>query len=305
MFKKLFNLAVFVVVAILSWYADYTLASQTTYKLLYTSATLVIIYFFFKVLIDEVIVSRISGAKTRYSMRKATSMFQIAIFLIIFIAIWIENVQALFVAYGLIAAGVAVALQDFFKNIMGGILVLTGGIYQAGDRIEVDGKTGDVIDVGIMYTTILEIKEWVAADQATGRLLNIPNGRVLTDIVHNYTKDNTIIWDEIMLPLTYDSDIEYANKQVEQIAKKYTKTSIEKAEQEIKHLSSKYYLTSRDATPSIYIKITDNWVEMYLRYVTVVRERRETYSQLTKEIYSFIQKDKKVSLATTSIKIVK
>jgi small-conductance mechanosensitive channel len=92
------------------------------------------------------------------------------------------------------------------KNFVGGFIVLAGQPYEVGDRIEIAGESGDVIDIGVMSTTLLEIGGWVHGDQPTGRVTIIPNGRVLTQQVHNYTKDHSFIWEELTISLTYDSD---------------------------------------------------------------------------------------------------
>lgn len=86
------------------------------------------------------------------------------------VRIWVEYTQTLLVSYGLIAAGITIALQDFFKNFVGGIMIFTTGTYRVGDRVEINSKFGDVIDIGIFYTTLLELKEWVEAEQPTGRI---------------------------------------------------------------------------------------------------------------------------------------
>jgi len=145
-------------------------------------------------------------AKMRYSFKKTISILYILVFLFALVAIWIEQTETLLISYGLIGAGIAVSLQDVFKNFAGGITIFLIGLYRVGDRVEINGKIGDVIDIGVLYTTIMEIGEWVDGNQATGRLTIIPNSNVLTNIVNNFTKDHNFIWDEISLPITYDSD---------------------------------------------------------------------------------------------------
>ena len=130
-------------------------------------------YLLLKLFFDKLIIRKIKGSKTRYSLRKITTVFFFVFLSVLILRIWIPNAQALLVSYGLIAAGVAISLQDFFKNIVGGIIVFIGGAYRIGDRIEVNGKFGDVIDIGILYTSLLEMREWVNGDQATGRIVRV------------------------------------------------------------------------------------------------------------------------------------
>lgn len=157
-------------------------------------------------LLEGLVSKQIKDSKSRYSFRKTTQLLFFLVSFIIVLRVWIPNPQALLVAYGLIAAGVAVALQDVFKNFAGALSILLSGIYRVGDRVEINGKYGDVIDIGPFYTTLIELREWVDGDQTTGRILFLPNGQVLSYTVHNYTKEHNFIWDEIALPITYDSD---------------------------------------------------------------------------------------------------
>lgn len=304
MFRKILNLLLLVLTAGVLWYIHLTVPNQNTLKLAQTAVSLVTLYFIFKVILEQILTARIGDSKHRYTVRKTLSVTYLTIFLILFITIWIENVQALFVAYGLVGAGVAIALQDFFKNLMGGIILLTGGEFRVGDRIEIDGKKGDVIDVGLMYTSIFEIQEWVTGDQTTGRIIAVPNGFILSKAVNNYTKDNVIIWDEITIPITYDSDWKKAIKKINKLVQKETESEKELAEKEIERLSSRYYLSSREATPSIYLKLTDNWIELYVRYVSRVRDRRDTHTKLSTMILESIQKDKDIKIASETLDII-
>jgi len=104
--------------------------------------------------------------------------------------------------FGLVAAAFTLSMQDVAKNFAGGLNIFINRIYRVGDRIEIGSKKGDVIDIDIFYTTIMETNEWVSADLPTGRLSIIPNSLVLSNITNNYTKDFEFLWDEISFPIT-------------------------------------------------------------------------------------------------------
>ena len=303
MFRKLLNLIIFTAFTIFFGFATYRTGDPNTERLFTTFMWLTAVYLLFKIIIEQLVVGRIKDYKTKYSFRKALSITYVAIFLFIVGTIWIEDVQALLVAYGLVAAGVAFALQDIFKNIAGGIILLSSAVYKVGDRIEIEGDLGDVIDIGMLYTTILEIREWVHGDQTTGRLTVIPNGKLLSHTVNNYTKDNTIIWDEIMIPITYESNCEKANELILDVAREKTKEFQEDAEEEISQLSRKYYLNPRHAQADIFVKMTDNWIEFHLRYVVLARERREIHNAISREILQIMKKEEDIEIASSTLKI--
>lgn len=264
----------------------------------------VVIYFIFEILISSIGKKYVHGYKERYSFNRIVTTSQAAILIFVLSTIWAQSIQALFVAYGLIAAGVALALQDVFKNFVGGLLLLTRGYYKVGDRIEIGTNAGDVIDIGMFNTTVFEIRNWIDGDQGTGRLITIPNGQVLSQPIFNYTKDNLIIWDELKLPITHNSNWKKAQSEFVKIANRTTKNYIDQAEIEIKKLSSKYYLDSRDAKPVVYISANDNWIDLNLRYVTLARERRLAKNNLYIEILELIEREDDISIASTTLDII-
>ncbi len=301
--KKEAVFSLWVILAGIFWTVNYFYFSPYLEKAFYTFLVLSIIYLIFKILLQEKIAKTIRDKKTKYSFSKAISVLYIAVFVIILITIWVENPQDITVAYGLAGAGIAIALQDLFKNIAGGVVLFLSGIYRVGDRIEVNGKAGDVMDIGILYTTILEIKDWVSGDQATGRLITIPNGQVLSNSVNNYTKDHNFIWDEIQIPIAYSNDWKLAHDSILNIVKEETKETVEQANKEIAGLEEKYYLDKRTAEPAIYLTSTDNWISFNIRYPTEVRKRRFLRDKITRLILEELSK-KKIKIASTTLDIV-
>ncbi|NYT08175.1 MAG: mechanosensitive ion channel, partial [Methanomicrobiales archaeon] len=174
---------------------------QMTYRIFLSVLAVTVIYCIFSLLLDTVFRKKISDTKSRYTATKVISVLEILLMAIIVARIWVEDVSTLVVFFGIIGAGVAIALQDVFKNFAGSITILLSGTYSVGDRIEIDGRYGDVMDIGIMNTTMMELRSWVDGDQATGRLTIVPNGKVITSPVNNYTKDHSFIWDEIQVPV--------------------------------------------------------------------------------------------------------
>ncbi len=263
------------------------------------------IYFIFKILFEEFISTRISEPKSRYSFRKALSIVYLIIVIITAVAIWVESPEALLVTYGLVAAGIAVSLQDLFKSLAGGIILFVSKPYRVGERIQVGNLEGDVVDIDILYTTVLEIKNWVEGDQATGRLTSIPNSIVLSEKIHNFNKDNQFIWDEIKIPVTYESNWQKAKKLMLETAKKETAEVSKIAHKEIAKIQEKYYFTGRVVEPQVFVKLTDNWIELTVRYVTFVRKRRALRSDISDLLLRQIEKAKDIEIASATISIVK
>lgn len=272
-------------------------------KALYSTIAVTIAYLLFQIVLSEYANKRIKDSKTRYTLRKVLSIVSIAVALFSLLIIWITETQNILIAFGLIGAAIAFALQDIFKNFMGGILLFISGSYRVGDRIELDGKYGDVIDIGILNTTLMETRNWVSGDQVTGRLTIIPNGVVLAGTIQNYTRDFDFIWDEMTIPVTYDSDWNEAAQKILEIIKTETRDVIVNAQKTMERIEGKYYFTRRSLEPSIFMSLTDNWITFGIRYVTDVRSRRDLHNRIGRLILSEIAKSPKIKIASTTLNI--
>jgi small-conductance mechanosensitive channel len=272
-------------------------------KAFYTFTALAIIYLVFEIILEEQVLKKIKMSTTRYSLNKTSSILSLISYALALLMIWIAETQYVLLSLGLIGAAIAFALQDIFKNFAGGIMIFLNGIYRVGDRIEINQKFGDVIDIGILYTTLMETREWVSGDQVTGRLTTVPNGGVLNGTVQNYTRDFDFIWDELTIPITYDSDWTEANIKILEILKIETKEINEKAEKIMNGLEGKYYFQKRSIEPSIFMTLTDNWISFGIRYVTEVRNRRVLHDQLSRLILSELSKSDRIKIASTTINI--
>jgi small-conductance mechanosensitive channel len=247
------------------------------------------IYLGLRVLFENLTLSRISEIKTKYSFRKGITVVFYLLIVVVVSIIWVENTQALVVSFGIIGAGIAIALQDVFRNFAGSIFIISSGLYSVGDRVEIDEKMGDVIDIGLWNTTLMEIQGWVDGDQTTGRITLIPNGAVISTPVFNYTKDFTFIWDEITIPLTYQSDWKEAIRVFSSILKEQNDKMVAEAETAIERVGTKYYIIRKGVEPAIYLTTTSNWVQISMRYVVDVRQRRQVHNDLSRKMLAAVE----------------
>ncbi|HDQ05181.1 MAG TPA: mechanosensitive ion channel [Candidatus Bathyarchaeota archaeon] len=271
---------------------------QIVYSLVVVAAVYTIKY-----LLDRWVASKILAKKAQFSFRRVIDIISALIIFLGVLLIWIGDPTTLIVSTGILGAGIAIALQDVFRNLAGGILTMVTNIYRIGDRIEVNGKHGDVLGIGLFNTTLLEIKEWINGDQATGRICVIPNSVVLSGTVHNYTKEFNFIWDEITVPITHESDWKQAYDKISAIVQRETGKISEEADEALRKLGERYYLTRRQAEPSIFVTITDNWIEFNIRYVTDVGTRRTTATNLSRLILEEIQKSENIHIASTTLTV--
>lgn len=299
------GLIIWIILTAVFWISNYYYPHQYLEKIFYTFVALTSIHIIFKVILEYQLSKKIKEKRMRYSFKKIISVGYIATFIVTLAIIWNEGTQELTVVLGLASAGVAFALQDLLKNVAGGFLIYVTKVYAVGDRIEINSKTGDVIDIGILYTTLLETREWISADQPTGRITTIPNGGILSSTINNYTKDHGYIWDEITFPLDYKSDTDYAHKRFTEIVTNETKDAIKDASESINKLGDKYYLEDNKTEPTIRFILNNTEVSVRIRYTVAVRQRGIIKHNISSKILHEIKNSNgKIQVATSTLDIV-
>jgi small-conductance mechanosensitive channel len=258
-------------------------------------------YLILKVILEEFAGGRVKDYKLRYTSRKVLSILFVLAVISVLITIWIENTQAIVVAYGLIAAGIAISLQDFFKGFAGGILILFNNLYRVGDRVQIGPTFGDVMDIGLFYTTLMETRGWVGGDQATGRIVMVSNAKVMSEDIFNYTKDHSFLWDEIKLHLTYDSNWQSLLEPILKMTSTEVAGMTEKASSEIERIGEKYYLPRKDVQPMVYVDFDSSWINLNVRFVSEARSRRIISNRLHRKILNEISRLKDVKVAQAQI----
>ncbi|KKH47119.1 mechanosensitive ion channel protein MscS [Methanosarcina sp. 1.H.A.2.2] len=284
----------------------YIVEDRSLLDALLTSLIVVFLAYIINSLTGNLILRRVSASKDRYTLRKTVSILITVLVFASLFAIWVERTSTLLIAYGILSAGVAIALQDLLRSIAGGILIIISHPFKAGDRIQVGDSTGDVLDIGSFSTTVMEIKEWVDADQYTGRILHIPNSFVLNQTIKNYTKDYSFIWDEIRILLIYGSNWKKAEEIVLKTAGPIVVEFEDLAQKELLLMGEKYFITTYDVQTKLYTKMQENWIEMRLRYVVDPRKRRAISHLLISNILETLEKEEDIMVGTaTSIDLMK
>jgi small-conductance mechanosensitive channel len=230
-----------------------------------------------------------------------------AVFLVgvsVLLLIWLGFGSNFTVAMGILGAGIAFASQETIGSFAGYLSIVTGNLYHIGDRVRVGAVTGDVLDISMLRTTVMEIGEWVKAEQYTGRVVTIANRAVFSEPVFNYTQHWEYLWDEITVPVTYDSDWRRAREIMLEHAEEYTAHLQVDAQVELQALMTRYPVHEQSVQPKLYVLMTDNWIELTLRYVVGARERRKVTAQLHHELLQHFQNEAEITVASATFEIV-
>jgi small-conductance mechanosensitive channel len=220
------------------------------------------------------------GHKRRFWIEQGLHLITLAAVLIVLALAWGDELGNLGGVLGLVGAGLAVALQRVITSFAGYLIILRGKVFTVGDRITIGGVRGDVVALGFMQTTVLEMGQsppeqaaepaiWVRGRQYTGRVVRVTNDKIFDSPVYNYTREFPYVWDEIVIPIHHGADRHAAEEILLESARQRTRDVIEEARPCIDALQKDYYLKGEiEVQPRVYLTVTDNWLEMSLRFLS-------------------------------------
>ncbi|MFX0557916.1 mechanosensitive ion channel family protein [Maribacter sp. CXY002] len=255
----------------------------------------------------KILKKRIENITIRYRAQKGVEIVgYVLILLLVLISFTAESIKDYTIIIGLFTAGITFTLQELILSIAGSFYIFFVRVYKPGDRIEIHNIKGDVIDIDSIYTTIMEMGEWVSSDNYSGRIVKISNSFVFKGPIKNYSMDFPFVWDELNILITYGSDIELAKKLVldkaNSLLLEYTKNSMAKWKEMVAH----YYIEDAKLEPTLALGLTDNWIELNLRYITDYKLRRGTKHELFQEIQkAILETNGKVQLASQTLQLLK
>jgi len=248
-------------------------------------------------LLNNSVVQRIKDLERRYQWQKALGYTFAAIGAITISLVWVEGMQSAATYLGLVSAGIAIALKDPLTNIVGWIFILWRKPFEVGDRIEIGPYSGDVVDQRIFLFSMMEIGNWVDADQSTGRILHIPNGMIFTQGVANFTHGPKFIWNEVPVLVTFESDWEKAKEILQTIADAHDISLEGNAAKEFEAATRKYLLKYDRLTPIVYTNVLESGVLLTIRYLCRPRQRRSSTQNLWEDILRAFAEHADIDLA--------
>jgi len=200
-------------------------------------------------LLEQTVPRHFGRTNSRYKVRKFF-VFSGYLTILLFLALLFEDrLGRLGFALGLIGAGVAVALQDVLASIAGAFSIGFSKLYAVGDRVQIGETIGDVIDIGLLRTTLLETGNWVSKDSYNGRIVRVPNSAVMKGSVFNYSQGFQFVWDEIKVAFTASSDFQFARDMLTRVAREAIGDYLLEAQTSWKVVSDYYETVSPPLEP--------------------------------------------------------
>ena len=279
------------------------LLDPTIGKLVAAAVGILVIVFIVRVL-QRSSTRYIKDTDTRYRAKKFVSFFGYVSGIFLLGIIFSDRIGRLTVVFGVAGAGIAFALQEVIASIAGWVAVSLGHFYRIGDRIQLGGITGDVIDVGLLRTTVMECGAWVKADLYNGRIVRVANSFVFKEPVFNYSADFPFLWDEIVLPVRYGSDPLMTKQTLKEVADDLVGDYAVQSRTAWKQVASRYNIEEAEVEPTVTMTANQNWMEFTLRYIVDYKKRRSTKDELFGRILeAFDKTDGVVKVASTSMAI--
>src|ERR1700693_1741645 len=262
---------------------------------------ILIIHAAFRVL-EQTLPRRFGRADARYKVRKFLA-FSGYLSILLFLAILFEDrLGRLSFAFGVVGAGVAVALQDVLASIAGAFSIGFSRLYAIGDRVQIGDTRGDVIDIGLLRTTLMETGNWVSRDLYNGRIVRLPNSTVLKGSVFNYSHGFRFIWDEIKVLLTATSDCKLAREMLLRVAKEAIGEYLLEAQTSWKAISDNYRSANPPLEPTVALVVNAGSLEFTVSYVVDYTKRTTMKDQLfTKIVEEVANRDGRLEWASSAV----
>lgn len=252
--------------------------------------------------------------RIKFWARQAIRLATAALVIIGMTSIWFDDPTRLATALGLVTAGLAFAFQKLLTSVAGYFVILRGKIFNVGDRIVMGSVRGDVIAIGFTQTTIMEMGQppsvqnadpstWVQSRQYTGRIVTVSNARIFDDPVYNYTREFPYLWEEMIIPVSYTADRARAERILLDAAERHTVLLNELSEEAIQEMQRRYLLKPTDIRPRVYYRLTDNWLELTVRFIAKDHGIRDQKDAMSREILQALN-EAGIGIASATLEIV-
>lgn len=261
------------------------------------SLGLILVLWLLQWLLVWILFQRFESARLRYRWRKAINYTAVGLGILVMARVWLVGLTSLATFLGLVSAGLAIALSDLVIGLAGWVFILTRRPFEVGDRIEIGEYRGDVIDQRPFAFSLIEIGNWVDADQSTGRIIHVPNGRVLREPLANYTQGFDYIWHELPVLVTFESDWEKAKAILTEAVNKNAETLSDSAARRVRMAARRYYIVFSKLTPIVYLSVEDSGVLLTMRFLCQPRRRRGTSEAIWEDVLRQFAKHDDIDLA--------
>jgi small-conductance mechanosensitive channel len=262
------------------------------------------IIFLISAVLKRIIPKYIASTSARYQARKFVNFIGYGFIVISLLIIFSNQLTGFTVFLGVAGAGIAFALQEIIASAAGFLVIHTSNFYKIGDRVLLGGIKGDVIDIGVLRTSLMEIGDWVKGDLYNGRITRVANSFVFKEPVYNYSGNFPFLWDEIEVPIKTEGDFEYASEQFLEILNEIQGKYAEEAKEYWEKMTEAFMVEKAKVEPFVSMTFDENWITFTLRYVVDFKARRKTKDDISRRVLKVIREsDGRIAVASAAFEI--
>jgi small-conductance mechanosensitive channel len=246
--------------------------------------------------------------------RQGVKLAAALLMLLAVVSIWFDDPVRLATGLGLVTAGLAFALQKLVAAVAGYFVILRGQTFNVGDRITMGGVRGDVIGLSFTQTTIMEMGQppavqqadpamWVRSRQYTGRIVTVSTARVFDEPVYNYTREFPFIWEEMSVPVPHRCDHRAAEAILLEAARRHTVAVSSLGEEALREMERRYFVKAADMEPAVFYRLTDDWLELTVRFIAPTHAIRELKDRMSRDILGRLE-EARIDIASRTLAVV-
>ncbi|MEI1278642.1 mechanosensitive ion channel domain-containing protein [Leptospira venezuelensis] len=248
----------------------------------YFILTLVIVYKTFVLSFDRI--SPPADNSVRYNRRRVTRILFVVVGAVSLLPVIFSGLSYLPTVMGLAGAGIVISLKDITLNYVGWLLIHGSNGFEVGDRIEIEGIKGDVVNIGINRFTLMELSPDPKSEQSTNRLVHLPNHTIILHKVYVVKEKMGFVWDEFRIKIPHSADWEAAERILNGILKNGSIIDQHKIDYSVRELSKNYLVRLGKTTPIVYMNVEEGGVLFSLRYLTHIKEKRNQKARISREV---------------------
>ncbi|MEO6006308.1 MAG: mechanosensitive ion channel domain-containing protein [Opitutus sp.] len=239
-----------------------------------------------------------------FMARRLTRYLVVLLVVAVFAGFLFDDLSTIVATLGIVSAALVISLQDVCTSVAGWCAIMAGGKFGIGDRLEIDGSRGDVIDIQLLRTTLIEINGWLGTDQPTGRVIVLPNNFIFKNKVFNFTYGHPYIWGKIDLTITFSTPVASAIALFERVLTEETKEQFEEARRAASSMQKRYGVADADYRPKVLTHIADSGVTLSLFYVAHFRKNSETRNRINRRLIAELESRRHIQLAFNTIQVI-
>lgn len=222
------------------------------------------------------------SGKNMFTFRERTNIFANIIIVILLFSIWEGHLKNIVTIISFVVGATTLAIREVILNLTAGLYIKVSKPFKVEDRIEIDNIKGDVVLISALSFKVLELKDRLNGEQSSGIIVNIPNSKIFSNSLKNYTTAFKYIWSELVIPVSIDSDINKTKRILYSIVNKneVIRTIPKKMDKAIDESKGQYRIYYNNLKPIIYTEYKDNHIEFTIRFLVHPKKERNVINDL-------------------------